>query len=406
MLRSKWIVLAILWLSLFVAYADRVNIAFAGPAMQSALHLQPWQFGTVLSAFSLGYALMQIPAGALADRFGAREVLIGAMLVWSAFTAAIGLSSSLTGLVGARIALGLGEGAENGAQFKLLGGVFSQAERSFSTGFFMTALAVAPAGVALIAHPIIAHLGWRALFLLFAIPGPIVALLLYRFVRATARTASARVAVERQPWGTTVIRSGAWLIGLAYFGFNIAFWSLLGWLPSYLANERHMGSAALAPAASFAYCAGFVGLLLVGWLGARFVEHRARIVAVSYTLAAVGLFAAFAAPDAHLSVLGLAFAAFFLYGGFGPLWAVVLDVTPRSQHGTVSGFVNFCGQIGGIVGPAAVGWIVQVTHVYDRGFELMIVGLAIAVIALSFVRSIPGSGQPDIYSEGHGHVFR
>ena len=69
------LVLGLIWLMMFVAYFDRINITVAGPAIVKTLGLEPAAFGLVLSAFTFGYALMQIPGGALADRFGSRPLL-------------------------------------------------------------------------------------------------------------------------------------------------------------------------------------------------------------------------------------------------------------------------------------------------------------------------------------------
>jgi len=93
--RAKWVTLGLVWLSLFVAYLDRVNISIAGPTMMNALHLSPATFGWLLSAFSIGYAVMQIPAGALADRFGSRNILVIALVWWSLFTGLTGLATSV-----------------------------------------------------------------------------------------------------------------------------------------------------------------------------------------------------------------------------------------------------------------------------------------------------------------------
>jgi sugar phosphate permease len=399
MLRSKWTVLALIWLSLFVAYMDRVNISFALTAMAPDLHLTPALFGVVLSAFSVGYALMQIPGGALSDRFGGREVLIGALLLWSVCTGAIGMVFSIGSLVTARVALGVGEGLENGAQFKLLGAAFTSRERSTMTGLFLTALAIAPMCAAPIAVLILHHFGWRALFLAFAIPGPIVAALVYAFVPKTVRTTAQPLReIASSAWRIGVLGGRAWMLGIAYLGFNLAFWSLLGWLPTYLETQRHFAPAGLAAAASITYGSGLLGLLAIGWLGARFAHYRAQIIAAGYALAGMSLYAAFVAPNAHASVVGLSAAAFFLYGGFGPLWALALDASPSEVHGSVSGFVNFCGQIGGIFAPAAFGIIVTVTGSYAGGFGLMIGGLVLAIVALLVAGApAPGSVEHNAY---------
>src|ERR1035441_9569516 len=94
-MKRPQLVLGLIWLMMFVAYFDRINITVAGPAIVKSLDLPPAAFGLVLSAFTFGYALMQIPGGALADRFGSRPLLIFALILWSLFTGLTGLANVL-----------------------------------------------------------------------------------------------------------------------------------------------------------------------------------------------------------------------------------------------------------------------------------------------------------------------
>ncbi len=98
----------------------------------------------MLAAFTLGYAIMQIPGGWLADRFGARTLLIASPLAWSIFTGLTGLASSAASLISIRVLFGLGEGASNGPSFKLVGDWFTSEERSQANGLYLTSLALGP----------------------------------------------------------------------------------------------------------------------------------------------------------------------------------------------------------------------------------------------------------------------
>jgi MFS family permease len=94
-----------------VNYLDRVNISVAAPSMMKSLAIDPGLFGFVLSAFTIGYATMQMPGGILADRFGARAVLVCAPVLWSIFTGLTGLVESAAALVAVRFCFGLAEGS-------------------------------------------------------------------------------------------------------------------------------------------------------------------------------------------------------------------------------------------------------------------------------------------------------
>jgi sugar phosphate permease len=383
-MRSKWFVLALLWIAFFTAYLDRVNITIAGPTLMKAFALTPQQFGFVLAAFTAGYALLQVPGGMLADRYGTKRMLVIALLIWSLFTGLTGLAASFTLLLVVRFLFGIGEGLENGAHFRGLGDWFSSKERSGASGIFHTALALGPA----IAAPIAAHIldvaGSKALFLLFTIPGVVVAIVVAAFFPSGHAPEAERRSEATPPasggWQDVLKKDPrVWCAFVTYLCFNVAFWGFLGWMPSYLNQTRHIDLKALGNVASIPYYAGFVGLLVLGLLGRSiFYRFRPALIGASYLLAGLGFFVAFRADDVATSIAGLAGAAFFLYGGFGPFWAVVLDFIPEPFRAAFAGFVNFGGQIGGFFAPIVVGAIVTATKSYSGGFVFMIGALVVA----------------------------
>jgi sugar phosphate permease len=148
---EKYKVLLMIWMLQFVNYLDRVNLSIAAPTMMKELAIQPALFGFVLAAFSLGYAVAQIPGGALADRFGAKILLIASPILWSVFTGMTGFVASFIALAIVRVLFGLAEGLSNGASFKLIGDYFPSHERSAANGAYLSALALGPAFIAPVA---------------------------------------------------------------------------------------------------------------------------------------------------------------------------------------------------------------------------------------------------------------
>jgi sugar phosphate permease len=380
----KWRVLALMWLLMFVNYIDRINLSVAGPTLMAQLHISPARFGDILAAFTLGYAVMQVPAGWLADRFGARAVLLGAPIAWSVFTALTGAVQSMTGLYAVRLLLGLGEGASVAASFKTVGDWFAPAERSRANGVFLTALALGPATVAPVAVWLLGAVGWRGLFIVFALPGIVVALLIWAFMPMAPPGLAPPVAAKAPTlWRPILAMPSSWLLFFGYFAFNIAFWGYLGWMPSYLVLARHIDLHRLGFDASIPYLAGFVGLLVIGWLGSGpLIRARAVLVALAYILSAVGFYLAYTAMDVTGSLLGLSIAAFFLFGGFGPLWAIIQTLTPAAARGSFAGFILLGGQIGGFLAPIIVGHLVGPSHSFRLGFLAMMAGLAVAAACM------------------------
>jgi sugar phosphate permease len=381
-MKSERLVLGLIWLMMFVAYFDRVNITIAGPAIVKALDLTPSSFGLVLASFTFGYALMQIPGGVLADRFGSRPLLIFALVFWSIFTGLTGFVLSFATLVIVRVLFGVGEGLENGAQFKLIGDHFSSRDRSGANAVFLTALSLGPAFAAPLAGLLVVHTGWRGLFFWFTIPGLLVAALLWFFL---PRVAPAAVVMSRAPsgWPAALTTHTTWLAFVAYMCFNVAFWGFIGWMPSYLNATRHIAIAQLGFVASVPYLCGCVGTIALGWLGSTvLVRHRPALVAASYLMAGAALSVAYRADGVGQCVAGLSAAAFFLYGGFGPFWAIALDLISAEMRGSFTGLVNLGGQIGGFFAPIVVGAIVTATKSFSGGFVFMSGALLLSALSL------------------------
>src|SRR5580765_2376559 len=92
-----------------LTYLDRICISIVGVRLKAELHLSNEQFGWVLAAFALAYAIFEIPSGMLGDRIGPRKVFIRIVLVWSLFTALTGFANGLFALLVVRFLFGIGE---------------------------------------------------------------------------------------------------------------------------------------------------------------------------------------------------------------------------------------------------------------------------------------------------------
>ncbi|WP_420949891.1 MFS transporter [Alicyclobacillus tolerans] len=379
---------------MFVAYLDRINISIAGPTIQKALHISPVAFGAVLSAFTFGYAILQIPGGILADKIGAKKLLVIALIWWSIFTGMTGMAMSVGFLIVVRVLFGVGEGLENGAQFKLIGDFFPSKQRSAANGLFLTSIALGPAIVAPLAVWLLKVAGWHGMFYWFIIPGVFMAILISFLIPHKPSEGIVHTEIINRKglhatWSDVLAYPMIWLAFFAYLFFNIAFWGFLGWMPSYLSQARHITLSALGVDASLPYWFGFLGLVILGFLGNKLLyRFRATMIAISYLIAGVSLYIAYTTGTVDGSVVGLCAAAFFLYGGFGPIWGVALDLLPDSLRGTFTGFVNFGGQIGGFIAPLIIDGIVSATHSYNDGFLFMIGGVVLAAIALFWLQGV------------------
>jgi MFS family permease len=381
---------------MLVAYFDRINLPQASSAIMASLHLNKAQWGVVLAAFTLGYGLMQAPGGHLADRFGSRRLLIAAIIVWSVFTGLTGLATSMLILVGIRFIFGVGEGLENGAQFKLVGEHFPPKQRAFANSLFLSALALGPAiGTPLATWQVVAF-GWRSMFGIFAGIGLIVGIVLLVFLPKEARLNSNSTAGGGEETGflASLRHPTSWLCACGYLLFNVAFWGFLSWVPTYLREDRHIPLAKSGLIGSLPYFAGIVGMAIAGYLGSSFLAHRKPVlVAACYLGASFGLLVALSAHETNLCVFGLCIGGFFLYGVFGPFWAIAIDLAPPTARGVFTGSVNCCGQIGAFSSQIIIGLLANQMKSFTGAILFMIAALTLGAVVMSVLQRLQQSSQ-------------
>ena len=118
----------------------------------------------------MGYAIMQIPGGWLADRFGSRKVIVAAVVAWSIFTAMSGLAWSLTSLILIRFLFGIGEGGY-AAGLKAIADYFPKDKRTKAQSTMMSSNAFGAAIAPIICAPLLVAFGWRNVFLFVGVLG-------------------------------------------------------------------------------------------------------------------------------------------------------------------------------------------------------------------------------------------
>ncbi|HEY4936773.1 MAG TPA: MFS transporter, partial [Puia sp.] len=282
-------VLILLFSLILITYLDRVCISLVGVRIKSAFHLSNGQFGWVLGAFALAYALFEIPSGIMVDRIGQRAVFIRIVLWWSLFTALTGAVTGLTSLMITRFLFGVGESGAYPTSSSTIARWFPTAE----TGRSMSALFVgqnAGAAIApLIVVPVAVAFGWRAPFFVNGLIG-----LLWVFVcwlwfrnepsemKGISKDEILLIEEKRRflqhkesfPWKTVL---GNWRIWAMLAGFFCSQWGLyffVAWMPVYLQQGRHLTENNMKLATSYLFVLGMVGALLSGILNDWLVKRK------------------------------------------------------------------------------------------------------------------------------------
>src|SRR5580704_13058610 len=159
--RRRWGIAFLLGFGVLVNYFDRVNLSVSQDALHQDFGISTVTFGYLLSAYSWTYALCQLPAGLLLDRFGVRRIGRISALIWSVASFAAAVSTGIGGFFAARLLLGIGEAPTFPANAKAVGYWFPASERSLATAIFDAAAKFASAIGVPIVGILLLSFGWR-----------------------------------------------------------------------------------------------------------------------------------------------------------------------------------------------------------------------------------------------------
>src|SRR4051812_10637855 len=166
-----------------VTYLDRVCIAQTAPLMMRELSLSETQMANVFSAFTLAYALFEIPSGVWGDRIGARRLLTRIVVWWSCFTIATAAAFNYASLLVVRFFFGMGEAGAFPNVSKTFSRWFPVTERGTAQGIFFAGAHLGGGLTPLLVTYLLMFMPWRMVFVTFGLLGFIWAIAWFRWFR-------------------------------------------------------------------------------------------------------------------------------------------------------------------------------------------------------------------------------
>lgn len=416
MRRVRYGILALICVMYFITYIDRTNISVAGTTIAKDLHLSKTELGLIFSAFSVPYALLQMPGGLIGDTLGPRLGLAVIGVVWAGATIATGMCRNLFSFLIARFALGFGEGGAFPTATRAMANWMPPTERGLAQGVVHSAARLGGAVTPPIVVAIILLWGWRySFFILGAVSlvWVIAFALLFRNDPGRDRRVSgaereeigetARIPRQRVPW--LALLSRMWPVTLCDFCYGWALWVFLTWLPSYLQDVRGFPLASLALFAALPLAAGVVGDTVGGVVSDRVLARTGDIrrargtqLAICLVLSTVCIVPAALVSSPILSVVLLSLSFFFLELNNAVLWSLPMDIA-SAHAGTASGMMNTGFGIAGIISPSIFGWLIDTTGgAWQVPFlatgALMVAGALVALLLVRPDRRVVASTTP------------
>ncbi len=377
-----WVIFFAVVLSI-ITYIDRVSISFAGPRMREDLGLSNSQFGLILSAFALSYALFEIPGGWMGDKWGPRKVLARIVLWWSFFTAATGWATSYLYLLIVRFLFGAGEAGAFPNITKAFSTWLPFPEKSRAQGIVWMSARWGGAFTPLLMAGLFQIIDWRVAFQLFGILGVLWVAVFFFWYRDNPKDHPSVNAAELAiigdsvkmaddhgsvPWGRFSASSSVWLLWVQYFMLSYGWYFYITWFPTYLSKalgfDLKSSGAVLSGMPLFL---GGVGCLVSGFLtpllGRKLNDARRarKLMAITgMTVAGALLLLSVSLKDPLTVVFVIAFASFFNDLVMPPAWNTCMDVGGKFA-GTLSGSMNMMGNFAGAVAPIVIGKVLDAT---------------------------------------------
>lgn len=403
-LNRRWtILIPVIMFIYIIAYIDRVNIGFGLTQIREALNMSASQAGFASGIFFIGYLILQVPGGYLAQKWSAKKVVTILMVLWGIMAVAQGLVTSFGQLLAARFLLGVFEGGVQPALMVMINRWFSLSEKTRANSFFIMHNPVATLITGPFAGLILSFGDWRLLFIIQGLL-PILGLAIWwafgadtpdkarwafqdeRQLIETKRKSEERPAVESD-WHAAVRSPFVWLMALLGFFVWFGFYGLQMWLPTLLkqsfTTDMEVGLVSAIPP---------VVTAIAIYLNGRGADKDGRYnfrVAVPLILGGIILaLSTFVTADMRWLIVGIfAIAQACQLSFFGSYWTMNSILVKPAAVGAGFGIINGIGNLGGFLGPYVGGWITDATG--STPFATVVFGASVVMAGVMAVLLTP-----------------
>lgn len=388
-----------------VAYLDRVNVGFVATELQADLGLSATAYGLAAGLFFLGYCVFEVPSNLMLERVGARRWIARIMITWGLVAMATTFVRGAGSFMIARVLLGVAEAGFFPGMVLFFTYWFPASDRARTGALFMMASPIAViAGAPLSTRIVQLHgaaglRGWQWLFLLEGLPAVVLGVVVWWRLSDRPDEAS-WLRPEERAWLTRRMQDDPaarrlerttpiallatrqlWILCAVFFLYSIANYGMFLWLPKLLADVTRLRGYSLSALTAAPFAAALAAMVIIGGRSDRRGERRRHLAACIMTSAAGVVVALTFQQQTWLLVVGLALAQIGLRSAAGVFWAMPAEVLGRGDAAVAIALINAVGGLGGFVGPALMGALLDATGGYTGG----LLALAGVLVAAAFL---------------------
>lgn len=390
---------------------DRMLVVFVAPQMVPELGFSFTEFGLVMSALTVTWAVFALFGGHISDRIGRVKVVVPATVFFSLTTWITGLAGNLGQLLAIRALIGVGEGAYWGAGIAHIAEAWPASRRGFALGLHQTGFPIFGTFIgAAFAGYVASIWGWRAVFPVAGVGGIILAFIFWRFIHEPKSFTDRQAAKMAGDGG----KKDSGEIGLKHIGelgrykdvwinlgvicaVMVGYWSAYSFLALYLTQVKGFDIAVAGGVAGITGIFGLLGQWFTGWFSDSLGRKPVLwIVAIGM---AVGTYMIITSTSSVVLVIALAIIGYCGYAPF-PLCigAIPTDIAPARLVGTSVGIAMGVSELAGIAGPI-IGGMLNDAYGLSASFWLAMVAYLVAGFFTIFMRESAPSRRAALAAE-------
>ncbi|WP_394972692.1 MFS transporter [uncultured Croceitalea sp.] len=404
----RWYIIGTIFLATTINYIDRQALSVAAPVIKKDLELSNEQYGWIVSAFLLAYAIMQLVSGIIIDKIGTKKGFSLSVIWWSIANMLHAFGSGMLSLGIFRFLLGIGEAGNYPSAMKAISEWFPKKERSKAVGI----LNMGPGMGAIIAPPLMAWLiiayGWEMAFVITGAIG-FLWLVLWRWIYYLPKK-HPRISKEelldiqedqqetieknKTPWFNYFKYKEVWGLALSRFVSDGVFYFFVFWLPSWLSDEKGFTLTDIALFAWIPFVLSDVGSFVGGWTGSRLMKKgfsldtsRKRIIWIGAILV-VPILGCLFIDSPYWAIALISFALFATQFKQSALFTIPIDLFSKKDAASVWGISGSAGSFGAMLFTPVIGWLVD-TISYSPVFIIVaFLHILSAIIIMFFIPKI------------------
>lgn len=380
----RWRILSLLFFATTINYIDRQVIGILKPFIAVDLGWTEADYGYIVTAFQIAYAIGLITTGRILDKYGTRIGYLWAIIIWSIAGMAHAAARGVTSFAVARFALGIGESANFPAAVKSVAEWFPKKERAFAAGLFNSGSTVGAITAPIIVSGITLAMGWQWAFIITGALGFIWIVFWFAWYQAPKthpkissqeleyilQDGEEQDATKSIRWAELFKYKQTFAICSTRFISDWVWWFFLFWVPDFLSKTHGIDIKEVVLPLIVIYAVSSVGGIAGGWISSKFIEmgksidYARKTTILMCALIVLPIMLVSQTANLWIAVGLIALAAAGHQGWASNIFTIVSDIYPKKAVGSMMGLSGFAGAVGGALSATFVGLLLESTGSY------------------------------------------